>query len=385
MDRRIFILSLGNFAIGTGMYVFLGVLGAIAADLDVSVSAAGQMGTAFALTFAVAAPILVPATRGLGSRRTLLVALGGFGLVNVVGALAPSFGVLLGSRVVGGAFACLYAPVAGAVATTMVPPDKRGKALAAVVAGIVLALAIGVPVGTVVAGAVGWRATFALAAVASALGFVAIRVAIPANQTAPARAARSFGFLRQWSAAGNLLLVLIAFTGVFLTVGYIGPLLKALTGLDEAGIGALQVLVGFGGAVGTGVGGTLADTHATRRTVATVFTVGALAYVPFSALFVLSEPGATLTIAGAGAALFLGSASVFALVPLLQVRIVREAPNEADTALAIYFAVFYFAQGLGAAVGGVVVGLTSLTHLGGTSTALLVGGAAVTMLFVRDR
>ena len=374
VDRRLYLLSLGNFTVGTGNYGFLGLLAELAADLNVPVGQAGQLAAAFAITFAIAAPILVPATRRLGSRQVLLLSLAGFGVMNIASALAPSFGALFGARIVGAAFACVYAPVAGAVATTMVEADARGKALAAVVAGMVFAFVIGVPLGTFIGGQLGWRATFAFGAICNFVGAVAIFAGISSTGTVPSRKF-SFAFLGRWDVTSNFLLVAVVFAGVFIAVAYIGPLLRAITLFNKSGIAALQVVIGIGGAIGTFVGGKLADQRPTREVLAMCFGVAALSMAPFSFLLVGSIPGTAAAILCITVTLFVSSAAGFAVAPILQFRVVRGAADEAQTALAFYFAFFFFGQGIGSAIGGLVIEQVSLTALGWTATAALIAGA----------
>ncbi|MEM1417425.1 MAG: MFS transporter [Myxococcota bacterium] len=378
MNRRLLLLTFGNFTVGTAMYAFLGVLGALAEDLEVPLARAGQLATGFAVTFALVAPVLVPASRRFGAKKVLAASLAAFGVLNLLSAAAPSFRLLFGLRVVAAAVSCVFGPLAGAVATTMVKPEQRGKALAAVVAGVVLALAAGVPLGTLVGGAFGWRATFAFSGVLNLVGAVAIALAIPRTE-APAAGPPSFTFLRRWDAASNLVMVMVAFAGVFLAFGYIGPVLERLTGFGARGVGGLQAVVGLGGAVGTALGGALADRSPSPRVMAAAFIGGALGFLPFTALFALAAPGSTLAIVGCAGALLLGSASMFALVPVLQFRVVRAAGPEAPTALAFYFSFFYFGQGLGTAAGGLVVAVAGLAQLGLWAAVVLVLGAGVAL------
>lgn len=376
MNRRLLLLTFGNFTVGTAMYAFLGVLAGLAEDLGVPVARAGQLATGFAVTFAIAAPLLVPSVRRFGTRRVLVVSLAAFGLLNLVSAAAPTFRLLFAARVLAAALSCVFGPLAGALATTMVPAEQRGKALAAVVAGVVLALAAGVPLGTLIGGRFGWRATFAFAGALNLVGAAAIAAGVPDNATSPP-GKPSLAFLRRWEAASNLLLVMLAFAGVFLAFGYIGPLLEELTGFGSRGVGALQAVVGLGGAVGTAVGGVLADRRPTAGVMALCFLAGAFGFLPYTALYAWASPGSALSVAVCAVALLVGSAAMFALVPVLQFRVVRAAGPEAPTALAFYFSFFYFGQGLGSAAGGLVVAVAGLAQLGLVAGLVLLGGAAV--------
>jgi len=95
LDIRIYLLALGTFAIGTDVFVIAGILPMIARDLGVSVEAAGQMVTVYALTYALGSPILAALAAQWRRKRVILLALAGFATADLVCSLAPSFTILL--------------------------------------------------------------------------------------------------------------------------------------------------------------------------------------------------------------------------------------------------------------------------------------------------
>ncbi|NUS87481.1 MAG: MFS transporter, partial [Streptomyces sp.] len=158
MRLRLLLLALGTFAVGTDSMVMAGILGLISRDLDVSVPTAGQMVTVFALAYALLAPVLATLTARWPRRQLLLTALTVFTAANALSALAPTYPLLLATRVLAAAGAALYTPTANAVATSLVPPERRGRALATVLGGMTVATALGVPLGTWI-GRTDWRLT----------------------------------------------------------------------------------------------------------------------------------------------------------------------------------------------------------------------------------
>ncbi|MGY0060676.1 MFS transporter [Streptomyces sp. LZ34] len=158
MRFRLLLLALGTFAVGTDSMVMAGILGLISRDLDVSVPTAGQMVTVFALSYALLAPVLATVTARWPRRGLLLTALAFFTAANALSALAPTYPLLLATRVLAAAGAALYTPTANAVATSLVPPERRGRALATVLGGMTVATALGVPLGTWI-GRTDWRLT----------------------------------------------------------------------------------------------------------------------------------------------------------------------------------------------------------------------------------
>lgn len=179
MVLRILVLSVGSFAVGTGTFVVTGVLTDIAQDLSVSLANAGLLVTVFAVTFALSSPVLVSAASGVGRRHLLVGALVLFALANVAAALAPSFPVLLGSRVVAACGAAIFTPVASAVAADLAPPELRGRALSVRTIGVNIAWLVGVPLGTVVGGHYGWRTSFILVAVLATVAALGVRSLLP--------------------------------------------------------------------------------------------------------------------------------------------------------------------------------------------------------------
>jgi MFS transporter, DHA1 family, inner membrane transport protein len=167
--RRLLPLSLALFAVGTDGFVIAGLLPAIARDLGVDIPAAGQLVTAFALTFAVSAPVVGAATSALDRRTTMLIGLAGFSVGNAVTALGPTYATVLGARVFTALGAGLIGAAAFSAAAAMAPPEWQGRALATVMGGLSISMAIGLPAGTLI-GATDWRVTLW---VVTAIGLVA--------------------------------------------------------------------------------------------------------------------------------------------------------------------------------------------------------------------
>src|SRR6266545_2778503 len=117
-------LALGGFAIGTEGFMVAGLLPDIARDLHVSIPAAGQLVTAFSLTYALGSPLLAVATGGLDRRRLLMLSMGMFALGNLVAAMATSYGALLAARIALALAAGTYMPAASAYAAASAAPER---------------------------------------------------------------------------------------------------------------------------------------------------------------------------------------------------------------------------------------------------------------------
>ena len=187
---RVLPLAAGTFAIGTGLLVIQGILPEMARDLGVSVGAAGQLVTAFAVAYAVSAPLLSAVAARFDQKRLLGGALIVFALSNVGAALAPSLAPLIVARVVAALSSALFTPNASAAGASLAPPDERGRALALVFGGLSVATVLGVPIGTLIGGAVGWRATFLFVGALGALAAAGLAALLPRVTRPPSAAER---------------------------------------------------------------------------------------------------------------------------------------------------------------------------------------------------
>jgi DHA1 family inner membrane transport protein len=176
--RTLIWLAVAAFSTGIDGYVLAGLLPAIAGDLRVTEPAAGQLMTVFALSSAIAAPILGTATSRWERRRTIALALAVFVVGNLIVALAPNYGVAIGGRVVAALGGCLLNAAILAYVIAQTPIRHRGKALSFVLGGWMTATALGVPVGLVI-GQSNWRFPMILVAVVGTIALIGILLRLP--------------------------------------------------------------------------------------------------------------------------------------------------------------------------------------------------------------
>ena len=212
---RVGVLAFGTFVLGTDGYVIAGILPRVAAGMSVSVATAGQLVTVFALAYSLGSPLVAVATGRWARRRLLLAALGVFAGANMAAAVAPNVTVLALARVLAALGAAGYTPVAAVAAASLVAPQRRGRALAVVTTGMTMAILAGVPVGALVVGIFGWRATFALITVLAVLAGAALLLWLPALPPVPPVGLRA----RLSLLADRCLAVLLAVTAAALTGG----------------------------------------------------------------------------------------------------------------------------------------------------------------------
>lgn len=160
MPFSLYLLAMAVFAMGTSEFMLAGLLPAIAAELDVSVGTAGLLTSAFAIGMVVGAPLVAALARDWPRRASLLGFVLVFAAAHVVGAGTSSFPVLFGTRVVAALANAGFLAVALTAAATLVPPDRKGRALAVLLSGTTVATIAGVPGGSVLGTMLGWRATF---------------------------------------------------------------------------------------------------------------------------------------------------------------------------------------------------------------------------------
>ena len=187
INPRILLLAFGMFAIGTDAFVIAGVLPVVAREMGVTESAAGQLVTIFSLAYGLGAPIIAALTQRIPSNRVLLFSLSAFLLTNVGSALAPTFPLLLLTRLLGGFLVAAYASLAFVVGTQLAPSAMKGRALGQVAIGYTSATVLGAPLGTWIGEHAGWRMTFVLVAVLAAVALVGLMLAgLPKTQLPPA-------------------------------------------------------------------------------------------------------------------------------------------------------------------------------------------------------
>jgi predicted MFS family arabinose efflux permease len=263
---RLLPLSLALFAVGTDGFVIAGLLPAIAHDLGVDIPAAGQLVTAFALAFAVSAPVLGAVTSALDRRTTMLIGLAGFSVGNALTALGPTYPVVLGSRVFTALGAGLIGAAAFSTAAAITPPERQGRALATVMGGLSISMALGLPAGTLI-GSADWRLT--LWAV-TAIGLVAaagVALGVPPVSLPSTSLRARLLPLREPSVLGILAVTLMALAGTHVLYTYIGPALDGATGGSGTALTVVLFAWGLGNVAGNALGGALSDRYAPKRVV----------------------------------------------------------------------------------------------------------------------
>lgn len=362
------------FCTASAEYLVAGVLPQLAADTDVSIAAAGQTVTAYALGVAIGGPIVTVLTARL-PRKGLAIGLGVLfvaGTVLVV--LAPSFAWIVVGRVVSACSQATLFAISLTTATALLGPARQGQAIAIVTSGLTVATVLGVPLGALLGGGTSWRLPFAVIAAAAALGTALLARTMP-RTPAPATGVRDE--VRTLLHGPVLLAVattVIGFAGVSVVFTYLVPLLTDVTGIAVSVIPALLLAYGVGGFIGNLVAGRLTDLSL-GRTLIGVFLALILTLATFPPL--AERPAAMI-----GIVLILGLLSTATIAPL-QSLVLRHATAAPTLSLAVNVGAYNLAIAIGSAVGGlgVAAGLLRWGGFGGAVFAVL--GLSLTFLALR--
>lgn len=366
-------LALGGFGIGTTEFATMGVLPAVTGDLGATIPQGGHLVSAYALGVVVGAPLLAVLGARLPRKLLLLVLMLAFTVGNALSALAPSFETLVLARFASGLPHGAYFGIAAIVATSLVPPGRRARAVARVMLGLTVANIVGVPLATVLGQQLGWRSTYWAVAVIGILTLVAVSRYVPTLAARPgAGPRRELGALRSLQVWLTLLIGAIGFGGFFAVYSYITPTLTEVSGFAEAGVPVALALFGLGMTLGTEVGGRLAD-----RSVVSTIALGLSA----TTVVLLAFSVTAHSVVPAAVTVFLIGASGSLCLPALQTRLIDVAGDAQGLAAAGNHAALNVANAIGASLGGLVIA----AGLGYTAPAvvgalLAVGGLGVLAL-----
>lgn len=370
MSLPLIALFLAAFAFGTTEFVIAGVLPQVAAGLDVSIPVAGYLVTGYAIGIALGGPLLTFATTNMARRTLLLGLVVVFTLGQIACALAPGFAALLALRVVIAVVHGSFFGIAMVVAVGLVPPERRGFAVALILSGLTVSNVIGVPLGAAIGNFWGWRATFWSMGLLGLLAGAAILLFVPRTRddaTARPKFSAQIGVLGRQQAWTSLILMLMLMIGQFVPFTYIAPLLQDVTGLDTGWIPVVLLLNGVGSTVGVFLGGRLADWKLMPSLIAML----ALQAVVLALLYLAAPYPLPMV-----ATVFVWGALNFAIGTPIQTRILSwtaDAPSLASSLIPSGFNVgIAMAASLGAAMLNAGLGYRSLPLAGAVALAIAV-------------
>ncbi|MFD0273460.1 MFS transporter [Kitasatospora sp. NPDC127111] len=347
MPLALLALAIGAFGIGTTEFVVMGLLPEIAGDYGVSIPTAGLLVTGYAVGVVLGAPLMTVLGTRTGRKTMLMLLMGLFTVGNLLSALAPSFGVMLAGRIVASLAHGAFFGIGSVVAADLVAPDRKAGAIATMFTGLTVANIVGVPLGTFIGQAVGWRTTFGVVAVLGVVGLLGIARLVPdLPRPEGAHLRRELAAFRNVQVVLAMAMTVLGFGGVFAAITYIAPMMTHVAGYSDGAVTWLLVLFGVGMFLGNLVGGRFAD----RRLMPMLYaSLGGLAVV--LALFTFTAHHKIL----AAVTILLVGALGFATVPPLQKRVLDQAHGAPTLASAVNIGAFNLGNALSAWLGGIVI------------------------------
>ncbi|GMA25493.1 MFS transporter [Luteimicrobium album] len=340
-------LAVGGFTIGTTEFASMGLVPDIASDLDVSIPATGHVITAYALGVVVGAPLLTALAARLPRKALLIWLMAGYTVANLGSALAPTFDWLLVARFVAGLPHGAFFGVGAVVGTAVVGPERRGRAVATMMAGLTIANIVGVPLSTFVGQQLGWRLAFVVVGVLGALTLLGLVRFVPHfDAVAGASVRGELGALRNGTLWVTVLAAAVGFGGLFAVYTYVAPTVTTVTGLSDDLVPVVLAVFGVGMTVGTLLGGRLVD-RSVFRTVLWGFAATAVALAVLA--LVLQWP------VGAFVGLFLLAATSQVLGVAMQTRLMDLSPTAPSLGAALAHSALNVGNADGAFVGGLVI------------------------------
>jgi predicted MFS family arabinose efflux permease len=363
-------LMMGNFVIGTGIMAVPGTLNDISRSLDVSIPQAGQLITAGAILMGLGAPVFATLVAGWDRRRLLTLSLLWYGLLMGLSALAPSYGALLPLRVLAVISPAIFTPQAAASVGLMVPPERRGRAITFVFMGWSVASVMGMPLSAWIGGAFGWRWAFGLVAVMAVLSAAWVWRAMP-DGIRPAALSRDAW--RQTLGSAPLMLTLgvtlLSGFGQFILFAYFAPYLQQTLATSATTLSLMFLWFGaFGLAGNVGLTRWVDRLGAPR---AVLLTLGLMALS--LALWPLGRHGLWVQ----ALVMVPWALGCFAANSAQQARLVHLSPVLAPATVALNTSAIYAGQGLGAAVGGLLIAQGQMLKLNVVGLALMVAAMAL--------
>lgn len=371
----ILLLSAAGFTVLTTEFLIVGLLPAMALDLRVTIPQAGLLVTLFAFTVAAAGPPLTAWLSGVERKRLFVGVLVVIGFANALAAVAPNIGVMAIARFIPALILPVFWALASDTAVQLTGPARAGKAISMIAFGIVAATVLGIPIGTLISDAFGWRNAFAalsLVAFAKAmlLLFFLPRIALPAK---PASMRSQVRILRDPIIVGHVLLSVLVFTGMFTAYTYLADILGRLAGVPSAHVG--WWLMGFGavGLLGNSLGGRVVDRSPLGATL--VFS----AVVALAMATILPSLRSPVLLAAALVAWGIAQA---ALLIVCHVRVMKSAPEAQAFAASLNISGANVGIGLGALIGGRVIDGWGLASVGGVAAGVVVLAMVAALLLL---
>ena len=340
-------LAVGAFGIGTTEFSPMGLLPVIAKGVNVSIPAAGMLISAYAIGVMVGAPLMTLLLSHRARRSALVFLMAIFTVGNILSAMAPDYALLLLSRIVTSLCHGAFFGLGSVVAASVVPKHKQASAVATMFMGLTIANIGGVPAATWMGETIGWRMSFLATACLGVVAMVGLWFSLPKDSGGERPdVRRELSVLVRPQVLTALLTTVLGAGAMFTLYTYIAPVLHTVTGASPLFVTAMLILIGVGFSIGNYLGGKFAD----KSVVGTLkgfllLLIAIMAVIPWLAQ----------TQAGAALSMLIWGAATFAVIPPLQMRVMRVAHEAPGLASSVNIGAFNLGNALGAAAGGAVI------------------------------
>jgi predicted MFS family arabinose efflux permease len=359
-ERRLLLLAAGAFVVASDGTLVVGLLRQIARALSASPAATGQAVTVFAAVYAIATPLLVRAARPVGRERLLIVSLAMFAIANAGTGASSSLTALLAVRVFAAIAAGVFMVSAAALAADTGRPDQRGRRLAVVVGGASAGTALGVPLGTFLSSAVGWRAIFYGIAVLSVL--IVFGSAISLRLVSDQSTAAAGSGLGGRPAVLTLVTTLLWASGSFMFFTYIAIVLSRTAAVGTTALAGFLLLFGAAGIGGAIAAGWLTDKKGPFVPLAAGLVLIAAALTTLGVIAAAADRASPSALIASALALSAYGPGTWAITPPQQHRLLNIRGDE-RLLLALNGSALYAGVAIGSALGGIILATTGTVAL----------------------
>ncbi len=356
LPAALWALLFGNLVIGSGVLVIFGALNDLAASLDISTAKAGQIITAGAISMCVSAPFIATFIGAFDRRKLLTLTLLWYAVLLALSALMTDFVGLVIVRVLTVLAPAIYTAQSAVCAGLLVPVEQRGKAITLVMLGWGLAMVLGVPMAAWISGHYGWEPAVLVVAVLALISSAWLWLKLPAGMQPPALKRSDWVKLWQHPTLVRGAWVTVMYSaGQFVLFAYMAPVMRDQVGLNVAEFSSVLIWLGLWGVAGSLLISQFIDRLGTRRVVHICMLMIAL---PLALFPLVQQFWLCLLLLAPWGMVFIAVHST------QQARQISTAPKLASATMALSTSGMYIGQGLGAAIGGVILAAGHMPWLG---------------------
>ncbi|WP_431804332.1 MFS transporter [Halobacillus andaensis] len=371
MNKKVYMLAVVSFVVGTVELIIGGTLDLVANDLGVSIGQAGLLITIFSLVFAIASPILLTMTANIERKKLTLISLFVFFIGNLLAFWSPTYSVILIARIISAASGSLLVVLGITIASSIVQKEFQARAIGIIYMGISGSLVLGVPIGLTLSNAFGWRSPFLLVAVLTVASMIGVTFLLEKIEPKPALPVKQqIRTLKNSKVFSAQLTSFLFLTGHLTLYAYLTPFLKTTLGLNGTWVSIVYFIFGVAAVSGGGIGGLISDKWGRERSILAI--IGSFAAAIFLIPFVTFSFPLFLIV------MVVWSMLSWAITPAQQSYLIAAAPETSDIQQSLNNSALHFGIAMGSTVGAIVIEQSSVIHnasIGGLFVLLALGTA----------